>query len=145
MDMHIVKGDICMTKAIGIDWKKGYLTEREISLIKLRKNRGEKIDLSPTYDANNKGYGFDLEKGQIKKGYDWLMNLYKSPKGKIRINCPYGYREIHVLETFEKITLVDFYDSGNSWVKFYVPYYRVIGKDNTFEYCVYGGVIHILG
>ena len=134
-----------MSKRIEINWQKGYLTESEINLIKNRKNKGEKVDLSPLYDSCNNGYGFDLEKSQIKKGFNWLMNLYKSPTGKIRSNNPYGYREISVLESFEKITLIDFYNSGNLWVKFYVQYYRVIGKDNTFEYCVYNGEIHILG
>lgn len=136
-----------MTKKIGIDWAKGYLTEREIYLIKNRKNRGEIIDLKPLYDSldNGDNMGFKLELCQVNKGFKWLMNLYVSPTGKIRSSNPYGYREIAVLKSFKDIRIIDYYDSGNQFVKFYVPYYRVIGGYGTFDYCVYGGIIHILG
>ena len=136
-----------MTKKIGIDWAKGFLTEREINLIKDRKNRGELIDLKPLYDSldNGDNNGYKLELSQIFKGLKWLMNLYKSPTGKIRSSNPYGDREIEVLESFKEIRIIDFYDSGNKYVKFYVPYYRVIGQFNYFEYAMWNGEIHILG
>jgi hypothetical protein len=124
-----------------VDFSKGYITEKELSLLHARKNRGEKVDIPwEKFD-----WEIPLTKEQNKKGYDWLMDLWKTPKGKERKNNPFGYREQSVLEDFDQMYFMDWYAPGRSeWV---VPYYRVKSKSggNTFEYCVYGGEIHILG
>lgn len=124
-----------------VDWKKGYLTEAEVNLLKNRMNRGEKVDLQPLYDAEE----MNLTPDQVKKGFNWLWNLYKTPKGKERSRHPFGYREIRALESFKTITLIDFYNAGNAYRDFYVPFYAVNGKEGFFEYAVYGGELHILG
>jgi hypothetical protein len=135
------KRSVACGKRKEIDWGKGYLTEAEVNLIKTRMNRGEKVDLTSLYEKG----GIKLTKDQEKKGYDWLMNLWKTPKGVERKNNPFGYREQHVLENFSHFELADMYNAGRM-TDFYVPYYRVVSKDGrTFEYYGGGDRINILG
>lgn len=82
---------------------------------------------------------------QVQKGYDWLMDQWKSPKGAERKNNPFGYREKSILEDFSTITFNGYYDAGNYHHSFYVPLYLVSGDNNTFEYYVSGGKISIIG
>ena len=83
---------------------------------------------------------------QVLKGFDWLKNLWVTPRGVERKNNPYGYREQDALENFETITFNGYYDAGNYYHSFYVPLYLVSSKTgSTFEYYVSGGSIHIIG
>lgn len=117
------------------------LTERDVNLLKRRLNDGS-LKITQVHFPED---GFRLTKDQNDKGYRWLMNLWKSPTGRERSNSPYGYRETDILEKFEEIRLIDFYDAGNYIFHFYVPFYEVIGNNNGFQYAVYGGKINILG
>ena len=121
-------------------WKqKPVLTEREINLIKNRINSGR-------YKRFVRDDGWELTPEQNQKGYKWLMSLYKTPRGVEREKMPYGYREMRALDTFLKITLIDWYSTASYGQRdWYVPYYRVEGGAGSFGYCVYGGEIHILG
>ena len=105
-----------------------------------RKNAGEKIDMSYIWDNPVK-----LTKEQGQKGYKWLMNLWKSPTGKERVNNPFGYREQLALEGYQYMTLDGDYDAGNFFHKFYVPLYTLHGKSSDFQYYVSGGKVHIVG
>lgn len=84
---------------------------------------------------------------QVKKGYDWLEDQWRSPvTGNNRKNNPFGYREQSAIENFDTITFYGYYDAGNYGHAWYVPIYYVYGKDQSaFEYVVYGGKIHIIG
>lgn len=84
---------------------------------------------------------------QVKKGYDWLEDQWRSPvTGNNRKNNPFGYREQDVIENFETITFNGYYDAGNYYRSFYIPLYLVSSKTGgTFEYYVSGGVCHIIG
>lgn len=117
------------------------ITESEINLIR---NRANKYQEAPKIELEYPG--LELTPEQTKKGYDYLMDQWKSPTGKVRENNPFGSREEAILENFDRFTLVDFYDAGNAYHKSYVPYYRVYSKDGDyFEYAYYGGEVHILG
>lgn len=87
----------------------------------------------------------ELCEDQVKKGYDWLIDQWKSATGKERKNNPFGYREQAILENFNTITFWGYYDAGNAWHSYYLPLYLVSGNNTTFEYYVSGGEIHIIG
>lgn len=90
--------------------------------------------------------GFELSTDQVLKGFDWLKNLWVTPKGTERKNNPFGYREQSALENFETIKLKGYYDAGNYSHSYYIPMYDVYSKDGYgFEYYVSGGQIHITG
>jgi hypothetical protein len=115
------------------------VTENEINLLKNRLNKGEVIDLSVIY--NNE---IEITSEQTEKGIAFLLNQWETPKGKERLNNPFGYREKETLETFERFYFVGFYDAGNSYIKQMLPIYLVCGKETTFEY-YYNGKIQIIG
>jgi len=119
----------------------GLITEGEISLLKLRLNKGEKIDLQVIWDNE-----IAITAEQANKCFKWLWNEYKNPTGKERLNNPFGYREIDVLED-KNITFYfrGFYDSGSNGFYFHLPIYIVCGGNNSFEYYVSGGKIQIIG
>ena len=110
-----------------------------MNLIKLRLNKGEKINLDFLYDNE-----IELEATQVKKGAKWLYNLGFTPKGAERKNNPYGGREEEVVKDVKSITLLGF-ENINFWSAFYVPHYRVSSKDNSFDYYMKGGKIEITG
>ena len=87
----------------------------------------------------------ELDEEQVQKGYDWLIDQWKSPKGTERKNNPFGYREQDVLTGFRTITFNGYYDAGNYYRSYYLPLYLVSGAENTFEYYVSGGQISIIG
>ena len=132
---------------IKIDYDKGYLTEREVLLLKGRLNN-HGLDF---HDIPFPEGGFKLTPEQIEKGRSWLVNLWKTPRGKERKNNPFGYRETHVLEDFKEIRLLEFVDRANYYqaqmgMKAYQPYYWVIANDgSTFQYLVWAGEVEILG
>lgn len=129
----------------GLDLTKGYLTEREILLIKRRLN-GKKMTLTQFWDTI--GYeGIKITPAQTQKGLDWLNDQWKTPRGAERKNNPFGTREQDTLKTFQRFELADFHDASSAYndFKYYLPVYRVIGKKGAFEYYVSGGNIHITG
>jgi hypothetical protein len=118
--------------------EKETISTREVKLLMRRANNGEKIDLSKFW--NN-----EVKLEDPKQGYDWLMNLWKTPNGKERKNNPFGYREEKVLENFSHIEFRGFYNAGNYNHNFYVPLWVVIGNETSFEYYMSGGKINIVG
>jgi hypothetical protein len=116
------------------------ISEKEIKLINRRLNAGN-VD-SDTQELID--YIWDntpvLTEEQGKKGYDYLMNVWKSPTGKTRVNNPFGYREQEVLENYSNFELAGFYKNRNS----YIPIYNVIGNDTSFQYYL-DGVVNIIG
>lgn len=133
---------------VNIDWNKDYLTEKEINLIKNRVNRGDKESLDKFYELlkERDWQPFKLTPEQNQKGYEFLMDKWKTSTGQERKNNPFGYREQKVLENFSHFEISDFYNAGNRYHDHYVPYYTVVAEDgNTFEYAYYGGEIHIMG
>ncbi len=82
---------------------------------------------------------------QIQKGYEFLLNLWKTPRGVERKNNPYGYREQEILNNFNTIELKSFYNAGNAYIDNYLPLYEVTSKDgHSFKY-YYNGKMNIVG
>jgi hypothetical protein len=126
--------------------KNGVITENQINLIKRRLNSGkDDSELDELLDYINENHP-KLSDEQNKKGYEFLMNLWKSPTGKERINNPFGYREQNVLENFEYFELSHF---RNDYYGVF-PVYNVIGKSpntsfsGSFQY-YYDGKVNIIG
>ena len=104
-----------------------------------------KPELKPLIDEALDCSEIALDEEQVQKGYDWLIDQWKTPKGAERKNNPFGYREQDVLENFSTITFNGYYDAGNYYRSFYLPLYLVSGNNTTFEYYVSGGQINIIG
>ena len=114
---------------------RGMITEREISLLKKRANAGDR-------DAANFWPCVETTPEQSAKGFAWLKNLYKTPRGVERKNNPFGYREIDIIDNYagENFTFKGFYDAGRYGFHNYVPVYELGGM----EYYV-AGQIQIIG
>src|SRR6056297_2276144 len=102
-------------------------SESDVRLALRRINNG-KITPSEIMGVNKSlydGEGVELSHEQSQKGYNYLMDKWKTPRGSERANNPFGYREEETLKNFSGIKLKDFYsERGN----YYYPVYRVEGK-----------------
>lgn len=118
--------------------RNGFITERQINLLKNRANRGEFIDL---YDLQYT----HITPEQTEKGIKFLLNLYKTPTGKIMKNNPFSDHQAKVLETFVEFAFVGFCLKINGFVSHYSPIYLVCGSDGDFEYYydLWNGTINI--
>ncbi len=118
--------------------ERGYMTEREMLLLKSRSNKAQK-DLFQ-YDEFN-GY-IQLSEEWSNKGLQWLKSLLKK-NGEPKAGQSLGYREIEIIKTAtaSELKFVCFYDNGNGWHRNYVPVYNVAGM----EYFVSGGTIKVIG
>lgn len=118
--------------------RNGVIKENEILLLKRRANNGDK-------DAANYWPEIEVTRSQSAKGFAWLWNLWKTPRGVERKNNPFGYREEKILEEWnlraDRAIFKGFFDAGNGWHSSYVPVYEYAGM----EYYVLGGQINIIG
>lgn len=130
--------------------KTGYIDEREIISMrsfmhKSKENARFIFDAMNEFREKNQDGNLSLSADQSQKGYDFLMNVWKTPRGIERKNSPFGYREQAILENFSRFELKDFYNAGNTHHDFYLPLYECISKDgNSFEY-YYNGKVNIVG
>ena len=117
---------------------RGYMTEREMLLLKSRSNKAQK-DLFQ-YDEFSEYV--PLSEDWSNKGIKWLKSLLKK-NGEPKAGQNLGFREIEIIKsaTPEDFSFVCFYDAGNGWYKNYVPVYNVAGK----MYFVSGGNIKVIG
>lgn len=117
--------------------ERGYITEKEINLLNRRANAGDK-DINIIYDFDR----IKLTEEQVSKAMVWLRNLHYTPSGKERVNSPYGYREIVIINSDNVAGyFVGFYNSGNRNHNIYIPIYAIGGM----EYYVLDGKINIVG
>ncbi len=120
--------------------RRGVITEREIITLKSRLNRGK----TEVLDIFKNGY-LNITPEQSEKGLNWLLNQWKTPRGKERKNNPFGYREQEIIEDFERFELVDLIDNGNAYFSAFLPVYRVIDRaGNHFDYFVNLGFCKII-
>lgn len=117
---------------------RGYMTEREMLLLKSRSNKAQK-DLFP-YDEFNEY--IPLSDGWADKGIKWLKSLLKK-NGEPKAGQNLGYREIEIIKTAKasEFSFVCFYDNGNGFYRNYIPVYNVAGM----EYRVEAGRIVVTG
>lgn len=120
--------------------ERGYMTEKEMQLLKNRSNKAQK-DLF-NYDLDLDGYGIKLDEEWANKGLQWLKSLLKK-NGEPKAGQNLGYREIEIIKTAtaSEFKFVYFYDNGNGWHRNYLPVYNVAGM----EYYVSGGFIQVVG
>ena len=117
---------------------RGYMTEREMLLLKSRSNKAQK-DLFQYDDFSEY---IPLSEEWANKGLKWLKSLLKK-NGEPKAGQNLGDREIEIIKTAKasEFSFVCFYDSGNGWYRNYVPVYNVAGM----EYRVEAGKIVVTG
>ena len=120
--------------------ERGYMTGKEMLLLKSRSNKAQK-DLF-NYDLDADGYGIKLVEEWANKGLNWLKSLIKR-NGEPKAGQNLGYREIEIIKTAQTsdFTFVCFFDAGNRFYHNYLPVYNVAGM----EYYVNGGFIQVVG
>ena len=118
--------------------ERGYMTEREMLLLKSRSNKAQK-DLFQ-YDEFSEY--IPLSEEWANKGLQWLKSLLKK-NGEPKAGQNLGFREIEIIKTAtaSDFTFVGFHDTGNKFYYNYVPVYNVAGMD----YFVYSGTIKVIG
>ena len=118
--------------------ERGYMTEREMLLLKSRSNKAQK-DLFQ-YDEFSEY--IPLSEEWANKGIKWLKSLLKK-NGEPKAGQNLGFREIEIIKnaTPSDFTFMYFYDAGNGWYRNYLPVYNVAGM----EYRVEGGKIVVVG
>ena len=118
--------------------ERGYMTEKEMLLLKSRSNKAQKDIFR--YDEFS-DY-ISLSEEFANKGLQWLKSLLKK-NGEPKAGQNLGDRELEIIKnaTASDITFVCFYDNGNGWYKNFVPIYNVAGM----EYYVSSGFIQVVG
>lgn len=117
--------------------EKGFITEKEISLLKCRSNRDGRDVIN--YELLGDAVPVTPEQGA--KGLLWLKKLLKR-NGEPREGQNLGWREIDIIKnaTENDFEFVCLYDCGNHSSNF-VPVYRC----GAMEYYVLGGKINVVG
>ena len=118
--------------------ERGYITEKEINLLKCRSNREGRDVIN--YELLGEDVPVTPEQGA--KGLLWLKKLLKR-NGEPREGQNLGYREIDIIKnaTENDFEFVCLYDCGNKWYSCFVPVYRC----GAMEYYVLGGKINVVG
>ena len=118
--------------------ERGYITEKEINLLKCRSNREGRDVIN--YELISDGVPVTTEQGA--KGLLWLKKLLKR-NGEPREGQYLGWREIDIIKnaTENDFEFVCLYDCGNKWNSNFVPVYRC----GAMEYYVLGGKINVVG
>ena len=118
--------------------ERGYITEKEINLLKCRSNREGRDVIN--YELMGEDVPVTPEQGA--KGLLWLKKLLKR-NGEPREGQNLGYREINIIKnaTENDFSFVCLYDCGNKRFSSFVPVYRC----GAMEYYVLGGKINVVG
>lgn len=115
-------------KIIAAAEERGWIEENEILLLKRRRNRGERIQIE-----NPNPVSYD----QAQKGFAWLWDKYRTPRGAERKNNPFSNLEEKALEWANMhgalFTFNGFYATGNNW---YEPIYELITPICDIQYIV---------
>ena len=118
--------------------EKGFITEKEISLLKCRSNREGRDVIN--YELLDEAVPVTPEQGA--KGLLWLKKLLKR-NGEPREGQNLGWREIDIIKsaTENDFEFVCLYDCGNKSFSNFVPVYRC----GAMEYYVTAGKINVVG
>ena len=119
-------------------YERGYMTEREMLLLKSRSNKAQK-DL---FQYDNFSDYVSMSEDWANKGLKWLKSLLKK-NGEPKAGQNLGFREIEIIKTAKpsEFSFVCFYDAGNCFYHYYLPVYNVAGM----EYFVSGSTIKVIG
>lgn len=120
-------------KIIAAAEERGWINENEILLLKRRRNRGERIQIENPIPVS-----YD----QAQKGFAWLWDKYRTPRGAERKNNPFTNPEEKALEWAKmhgaRFTFNGFYGTGNNW---HEPIYELITPICDIQYIVTLGQI----
>ena len=118
--------------------EKGYITEKEINLLKCRSNHEGRDVIN--YELL--GEDVPLTADQGAKALLWLKKLLKR-NGEPREGQNLGWREIDIIKnaTENDFEFACLYDCGNKSFSNFVPVYRC----GAMEYYVLGGKINVVG
>lgn len=115
-------------KIIAAAEERGWINENEILLLKRRRNRGERIQIENPIPVS-----YD----QAQKGFAWLWDKYRTPRGAERKNNPFLNPEMKALERAKKhgarFTFNGFYGTRNNW---HEPIYELITPICDIRYIV---------
>lgn len=115
-------------KIIAAAGARGWINENEILLLKRRRNRGERIQIENPIPVS-----YD----QAQKGFAWLWDKYRTPRGAERKNNPFSNPEEKALEWAKmhgaRFTFNGFYGTGNNW---HEPIYELITPICDIQYIV---------
>ncbi len=84
-------------KIIAAAEERGWINENEILLLKRRRNRGERIQIENPIPVS-----YD----QAQKGFAWLWDKYRTPRGAERKNNPFTNPEEKALEWAKGFCLI---------------------------------------
>ena len=129
----------------------GCISEKDILLLKRRMNNPStsaemvlKInELMSDFEGNMR-----VSPEQSKKGLDFMYNLYKTPTGKVRKNCPFNDEQKEILELakhnsseshfwLEGFSLMNYTSRSNNLY----PAYMLLNTKGRFTYIYAGGKI----
>lgn len=120
-------------KIIAAAEERDRINENEILLLKRRRNRGERIQIENPIPVS-----YD----QAQKGFAWLWDKYRTPRGAERKNNPFSNPEEKALEWAKmhgaRFTFNGFYGTGNNR---YEPIYELITPICDIQYIVSLGQI----
>lgn len=123
-------------KIIAAAEERGWINENEILLLKRRRNRGERIQIENPIPVS-----YD----QAQKGFAWLWDKYRTPRGAERKNTPFSNPEEKALEWAKmhgaRFTFNGFCITGNNW---YEPIYELITPICDIRYIVSLGQIQMV-
>jgi hypothetical protein len=115
-------------KIIAAAEERGWINENEILLLKRRRNRGERIQIE-----NSIPVSYD----QAQKGFAWLWDKYRTPRGAERKNNPFSNPDERALEGANmlgaRFTFNGFYGTGNNR---HEPIYELITPVCNIQYIV---------
>lgn len=122
---------------------KNVLTESEVLLLKHRLNNDAIFVTEIFRDEFDKKL---ITREQTEKGLNWLKDQWKTPRGCIRKNNPFGNREISIIENFDHFTLDTFLCIERTRFRtIYQAVWNVYAKDGTyFQYWNEYSDVHIL-
>lgn len=120
---------------------RGYISEQQISLLKRRGNhQDEDIFDYSLLDTKQFSDGIPLTPDQNEKGIKFPGNLACTPTGKTRKNCPFGYRELNIIDTCTEFTFRGFHDAGRRNYVSLLPLYELDGMEYYYD-----GEVHVVG
>lgn len=121
--------------------KQGYITEQQINLLKRRGNhQNEDIFDYTLFELEQFDYGIPLTPEQNEKGLAFLRDKAYTPKGNLRKNCPFGYRELDIISTSSEFRFKGFYDAGRRGYVSLLPLYELDGMEYYYD-----GEVHVVG
>ena len=110
--------------------ERGYMTEREMLLLKSRSNKAQK----DIFQYEEFSEYVPLSEEWSNKGLQWLKSLLKKD-GEPKAGQNLGHRKIEIIKTAtaSDFKFAGFYDAGNGWHRNYVPVYNVAGLEYRVE------------